>query len=105
MTAPAAWLEKALRLQRAGQFSEAERIYADVLANDPDNADALHLSGLIAAARGNLDSATWLFDRAVAAMPNQAYLHASQANLHFARGMVPEMIQAYRRALLPRLFP
>src|SRR4051812_45788601 len=104
MTAPAAWLQTGLRLQRAGQFSEAERVYSGVLAGDPDNADALHLSGLIAASRGNLDSASSLLERAVSAMPSQAYLHASQGNLHFARGNVPGMIEAYRRALLRGFF-
>ena len=101
---PAAWLDMALKLQRAGQLAEAEKIYAQVLASAPDNAEALHLSGLIAATRGDLDSAGWLLERAVAAMPNQAYLHASRGNLYFARGMIPEMTEAYRQALLRGYF-
>jgi len=104
MAVPQAWLETALKLQRAGRFEEAERIYAQVLAASPDNADALHLSGLIAASRGDLDSASWLLGRAIAAMPRQAYLHASQGNLYFARGMIPEMTEAYRCALLEGYF-
>src|ERR1051326_5128816 len=104
MAAPAAWLETALKLQRAGRVEEAERIYAQVLAASPDNADALHLSGLIAASRGDLNSASSLLERAIAAMPHQAYLHASQGNLFFARGMIPEMTEAYRRALLEGYF-
>jgi hypothetical protein len=51
-----------------------------------------------------LDSAGWLLERAVAAMPNQPYLHASQGNLYFARGMIPEMTDSYRRALLKGYF-
>ena len=104
MAVPVAWLDTALKLQRAGRFEEAERIYAEVLAAAPDNAEALHLSALIAATRGDLDSASWLLERAVSAMPNQAYLHASQGNLYFARGMIPEMTAAYRRALLRGYF-
>src|SRR5215467_15199999 len=104
MGVPVAWLDTALKLQRAGRFEEAERIYAEVLAVAPDNAEALHLSGLIAATRGDLDSASWLLERAIAAMPNEAYLHASQGNLYFARGMIPEMTAAYRRALLAGYF-
>jgi len=100
----AAWLETALRLQRAGQLAQAEQIYVGVLAADPNNAEALHLSGLMAASRGNMDAASRLLERAVAAMPVQPYLHASQGNLYFARGMIPEMTAAYRRALLGEYF-
>ena len=41
-------LQRGLALHRDGNFSQAEEIYARVLAIAPDNASALHLSGLVA---------------------------------------------------------
>ena len=41
-------LETAVRHHTAGELSQAEQIYRQVLAVDPNNVDALHLLGQIA---------------------------------------------------------
>ncbi len=94
------WLTTAFALQSAGRFGDAERLYWQVLQHNPAEADALHLLGLAAAARGNLDEAERLIARAIAAKPNRADLHASLGNLFFAREQGPKMAECYRRALL-----
>src|SRR5690348_8372816 len=46
-------LEKALALHQAGDHTGAEALYREVLRQTPDDADALHLLGLMLAARGD----------------------------------------------------
>jgi FkbM family methyltransferase len=94
------WLATAFALQGASRFGDAERLYWQVLQHDPNEADALHMLGLAAAARGDLDEAERLIARAVAAKPNRADLHASLGNLFYAREQGPKMAECYRRALL-----
>ena len=41
-------LQRAVDYHQKGQLSEAEKLYQQVLADDPQNADACHLLGIIA---------------------------------------------------------
>jgi Flp pilus assembly protein TadD len=46
-------LKEALASHQQGRFREADRLYGEVLEHQPNNADALHLSGIIAMQTGN----------------------------------------------------
>src|SRR5947207_1077177 len=94
------WLTAALEHQRAGRFAEAERIYQGILRANPAEADALHLLGLIAASRDQYELAGTMFARAIGCKPNRPDFYASLGNLFFARGLVTQMADCYRRALL-----
>ena len=98
------WLIAALEEQRAGRFAEAERIYDDALRTNPDQADALHLLGLIAASRGQFEIAEQRIARAIVCKPSRADFHASLGNLYFARQMIEQMTDSYRHALLLAYF-
>jgi len=93
-------LKEALEHHRAGRFDEAERLYGRILTTQPDDADALHLLGLIATSRHRYETAGPLIARALAVKPDRADFHASLGNLFYARGQVDEMVACYRRALL-----
>jgi len=58
---------QALALHKAGRFAEADRLYAAILAVRPDHFDALHLSGLIKLAQGQLPDALRLISAAMRA--------------------------------------
>ncbi len=94
------WLTAALEHQRAGRFAEAERICDGALGANPAEADALHLLGLIAATRDQYELAGGMFARAITCKPNRADFYASLGNLFFSRGIIAEMADCYRRALL-----
>jgi FkbM family methyltransferase len=96
----APWLIAALEHQRAGRLAEAERLYDEALQADPGQADAMHLLGLIAASRGQFDIAENKIARAISCEPNRGDFHASLGNLFFARQMIPQMTECYRRALV-----
>jgi FkbM family methyltransferase len=94
------WLTAALEHQRTGRFAEAERICDAVLGANPVEADALHLLGLIAACRDQHERAGTMFARAITYKPNRGDFYASLGNLFFSRGIVVQMADCYRRALL-----
>ncbi len=84
-----AFLALAMARHREGRLAEAEQMYRQALRWQPDQPDAYHLLGLLAAqlnlanvvlARGSFEEATSLFARALSAAPT--YVHAYEA---FAR--------------------
>jgi len=74
-------IEQALPLaiahHQAGRFAQAETIYRQILVQQPQHADALHLLGLIAVATGHPGEAAELIGRAIARSPAQAIYHAN----------------------------
>lgn len=88
--------------QEAGRLQEAEGIYRQILAIDPNHADALHLLGTIALACGALAPAGELFDRAIQVRPDIAPYHCSRGDLHSAQGDIEKAIESYWRALALR---
>ena len=66
----ATWLQDAIEDHRAGRLDDAVAKYDRILAVLPDYFDALHLSGLIALAKGDLARATDRFETAVRLHPS-----------------------------------
>ena len=58
-------LKRAVAMHSEGRIDDAANIYEIILARDPENTDALHLSGLAAQFRGDIDQALTLIGRAV----------------------------------------
>lgn len=102
MTASAsirAALDRAVALHRAGRLDDAAAAYDEVLARDPDNADALNLLGVIAQSRGRHAAALAYLDRAAARAPHQANIAYHQGLSLAALGRTAEAAAAYRRAI------
>jgi glycosyltransferase involved in cell wall biosynthesis len=60
-----ALMRRALEAQQARRYDEAERAYRDVLSVRPDEADALHMLGVLRHERGDDEEATALVMRAL----------------------------------------
>jgi tetratricopeptide (TPR) repeat protein len=58
-------LNQALALHQAGQHARAEELYNNVLANHPEQFEALHFLGLLHAERGQLNEADRLIARSL----------------------------------------
>lgn len=58
--------QSAVRHHRAGQLGDAEHIYRQILAADPNHFDSLHLLGILAHQVGRHDAAIDLIGRAIA---------------------------------------
>src|SRR5206468_2984619 len=74
-------LQRALADHEAGRTDTAEATYRRILAEHPDNADALHLMGVLLTQRGRPAEALPLLHRASQVAPNfaQGHFHLGQA--------------------------
>jgi len=84
---------------RSGKFGEAETLCRQVLAVQPQHADALHVLGLIAHETGHFDAAVKLYDRAIALSHGNAQYHASRGRALAALKRSEEARQSYRQAI------
>ncbi|MDZ5699000.1 tetratricopeptide repeat protein [Chelativorans sp. M5D2P16] len=87
------------RLRLAGRLVEAEAHCRQILAARRDDAEALHLLGLIAYQSGRRDEALDHLKRAVALAPKVASYHANLGELYRLAGHIEEAIAAARRAV------
>lgn len=92
-------VQEALRHHQAGRFTEAEQIYQQILAIDPQHADALHLLGMVAYQTGRHDAAVDLIRRAIAVHKTAASYHSNLGNVLQAQGKLEEAAACYRMAL------
>ena len=92
-------LQQAVTYHQTGQLSEAEKLYQQVLADDPQNADAFHLLGIIAYQRNKYQLAIDLITQAIATDPNQAPFFNNLGNALQNQGKLEESVQAYQKAL------
>jgi protein O-GlcNAc transferase len=89
----------ALERHRAGQFGEAESLYRQVLAMDPDHAESHHNLGMIALQFGHADVAVAMIAKAVALNGQEPIFHSGLGQALEAQGAHDEAVAAYNRAL------
>ncbi|MFB1031791.1 MAG: tetratricopeptide repeat protein, partial [Thauera sp.] len=92
-------LGHALRLHRAGYLDPAEKIYRAILGLCPDEAEVLHLLGMLRHARGDSAEASALIRRALALVPDAPGAWNNLGNVLLESGSVDDAIAAYRRCL------
>jgi predicted O-linked N-acetylglucosamine transferase (SPINDLY family) len=92
-------LESGISHHQAGRLADAERIYRQILAQQPDHAVAMHLLGVIARQVGRCDLAVDLIRRAIALRPNYAEAHGNLGNALKDMGQLDEAIASYRLAI------
>jgi protein O-GlcNAc transferase len=92
-------LNSAVAHHRAGRLTEAERIYRQVLSQRPDQAEVLHLLGILSAQVGKSGEGIELIRRAISnGAPNAVYYN-DLANVLKADGQIDQAIAAYRQAI------
>jgi tetratricopeptide (TPR) repeat protein len=91
---------------QAGRLGDAETLYRDALAAQPDHADALHLLGLIASQVGRHDVAVDLIGRAIAQVGksggDSAHFHANLGLALAGLERFEEALASFARALAVR---
>jgi len=91
-------LAAAMAQHRAGRLAEAERLYRQVCAADPNNARAFHLLGVVAHQLKRPDAAA-LLGRAIALDPNSAEACNDRGVILAANGSVMEALSCFERAV------
>ena len=94
-------IETGLALQQAGRLAEAAAVYRQILAVHPDNADALHLLGLVAYHEGDYTASTELIMAAISHRASEIY-YGNLGNALAARGMHAAAIESFRHAIALR---
>lgn len=97
MTA-SALLEAALVHHRAGRLADAAALYGQVLRDDPEQPDALHLLGVTCQQTGKLEQAEKLIMAAVGLRPDNATFHNNLGVTHQARRKWTEAAEAFAAA-------
>jgi tetratricopeptide (TPR) repeat protein len=95
----AARFAAALDAHSAGHLDEAQALYLDLLAHDPNHADALHYLGVVRHQLGDHAGALELMDRALRVASNDAILWSNRGLAMHALGRADEAIRCLREAL------
>jgi len=92
-------LELAVSHHQAGRLADAEALYRQILATQPNHHDALHLLGVIAHQAGRHDLAVDWIRRAIVITPSNPAAHCNLGRAVRALGRLEEAAASYRRAL------
>ena len=94
-----AFLAVAMAKHREGRLAEAERMYRQALRWRPDQSDAYHLLGLLAAQLNRADDALPLFEQAIALNPAVPEYHANYGNALTIAARIDDAEAAFAKAL------
>jgi predicted O-linked N-acetylglucosamine transferase (SPINDLY family) len=92
-------IELAVGHEKAGRLADAERIYRDILQQQPDEPIALHLLGRLAMRVGQMPAAEQLLRRSITVDPTVAQRHNDHGVALHSLGRLDEAIEALQAAL------
>ncbi|MCA9139177.1 MAG: tetratricopeptide repeat protein [Planctomycetales bacterium] len=92
-------LSEAIAFHRAGELTDAERCYMDVLKMEPEQSDALQLLGVVSAQMGNTALAIQRVRQSIAINPDQPGALNNLGNMLAEEKQYDEAIEAYQRAI------
>src|SRR4051812_33397526 len=92
-------LNAAVQHHLAGRVNEAEALYRQILLQEPQNAAALHLLGVIYYQQRDYAQALPLVDQAIQNAPAVADYHNTRGEIFRAQFRWDEAIAALRRAI------
>jgi protein O-GlcNAc transferase len=92
-------IDQALREHQAGRLKEAAELYDRVLEIDPNNADALHLRGVVAHQSQEEERAAALIQQAIDIDPFAAEFHNNLGEVFRFMHQMEKAIASYQRSL------
>lgn len=92
-------IELAIQEHQAGRLDQAETIYRQILQQQPELPEVLHLLGVLTHQRGNPAAAADLIQRAIYGNPAAALYHSHLATVLLALNQVDSAIASARRAI------
>jgi predicted O-linked N-acetylglucosamine transferase (SPINDLY family) len=93
-----ALLARAVECHQADRLDEAETLYREILATDPNHPEALHLLGLVAHAFGQYATASELIMAAIAVRPAAAFYY-NLGNVMQADNRPAAAVECFRQAI------
>lgn len=99
-------LRSAMQHHQLGDLHKAGTMYHQLLLDDPDNADVLHLQGILSAQLGKHDAAIEYLRKAISRKENDPRFHYNLGKVYAERGDPNAAISCYLRAtMLDPKFP
>src|SRR5580658_9153542 len=92
-------LDEAWQHCQKGEWQQAEQLYLQVLAEDPDQVDALHGLAAITDLTGRTSQAIDYLQAVLRLQPCSAAAHYSLGNTFFSQGKLPEAEASFREAV------
>ena len=92
-------LTVAIQHHQAGRLQSAEQLYRQILADDPEQADAWHLLGFIAYQVGRMELAIEYIEYAIRLEGHRAEFHHNLGDAYRASGKNVRATACYQRAL------
>jgi len=93
-------LHQAIALHRAGNLSQAEALYRQILTVEPNSPDVFYFLGLIAAQKRKSPSAIELMKKALNLKPDFIDAHYSLGNALMEQGELEGAASCFRKALI-----
>ncbi|MEX2642591.1 MAG: sulfotransferase [Acetobacterales bacterium] len=97
---PVPSVEEARAMHKAGRYDEAIRAYRRIIADDPANAEAQHLAGVLLVQRGSTKDGLGLISRAVGGAGRQPRYHNSLGSAQMTAGRPAEAAESFGNALV-----
>ena len=79
-------LEQAISLHQEGNLEEAEQAYLNVIVDEPENAEAFKLLGVMACQKGDLEEGLTYLEAAIQASPEESEYHLALGRAKFDSG-------------------
>ncbi len=92
-------LQKAIQYHQAGQYEAAKAIYQRILAQEPNHADALHLSGLVLHQTGQNEPAVKLIQKAIENNGKNPIYYSNLGITLKTMGRISEAIDCYQKSI------
>jgi predicted O-linked N-acetylglucosamine transferase (SPINDLY family) len=92
-------LQEALAHHHAGRLQQAEALYRQILAAEPNHPDTLHFLGMLAHQVGKSDIGVELINQALFHRPDYIEAYINLGNAYRDQGKLDNAISSYQRAL------
>ena len=92
-------VRQAFRLHQEGLLEEADRLYRQAIADDPRDANALHLYGILQGQRADFEGAADLIGRSIALDPGNPMAFYNRGNALRELKRLDEALASFDRAL------
>jgi protein O-GlcNAc transferase len=92
-------LQRASRYHQLGDLVQAEALYRQILAQQPNHAETLHRLGILAGQVGQFDSAVKLLKRAIEIQPNNPSYYCNLAKFLTDKGEFDDAVTSCSQAI------
>lgn len=92
-------IQLAVKHYRANYLTQAELVYRQILATEPQQPDALHGLGVVAQRKGNYQVAEQFLTAAIQAKPNYLSAWVNLGNLFQVQDQLNEAVECYQQVL------